>query len=106
MKTFFLLILSLTGFLISLPAQQTVHPKHVENQLLVQLAAGQTMEQVMPQAKKSGIASYQVISQRLRVYLLTYDETKTKAEDMMGGKYPKKPLGFVKRIRRNLLTQR
>ncbi len=83
MKTFFLLIFSLTGFLISLPAQQTVHPKHVENQLLVQLAAGQTMEQVMPQAKKSGIASYQVISQRLQVYLLTYDETKTKAEDMM-----------------------
>ncbi len=83
MKTTFLLILSLLGLLTSISAQQVLSPKHEKNQLLVQLAAGQTMEQVMPQAKKSGIASYQVISQRLRVYLLTYDEAKTDPKDMI-----------------------
>jgi len=83
MKTTFLLIFSLLGLLTSISAQQVLSPKHVENQLLIQLAAGQTMEQVMPQAQKSGIVAYQVISQRLRVYLVTYSEAKTSPEDMI-----------------------
>lgn len=83
MKFLFSLITILSIFSCQLKAQTPAEPKAVEGQLLIQLDANQTIDAFMMEADPFIAPTYQVVSARFRVYLITFDHTKRMHHEIM-----------------------
>ena len=81
MKFLISLITILSIFTCQLKAQPPAEPKSVEGQLLIQLDANQSIDAFITEAHPTVELTYQVVSERFQVYLITFDPTKRMAQE-------------------------